>query len=445
MKPPHKTDFQSVDTELSTIGNESRSRRRAVIASTIGTVIEWYDFLLYAMAAGLIFPTLYFRNSDPIVAILNSFLVFAVGYIARPIGALVFGHYGDRLGRKGALVATVLLMGTGTFLVTFVPTYDQIGIWGAIMLCVLRFLQGVGVGGEWSGSILVAMEWAQAGKRGLFASWPQMGLPLGGLLANLALGGASLVTGAAFMTWGWRIPFALSLLLVAVGLYIRFGLEETPVFRKVLSEKRVEKLPVLQALRRTWRQILLTTLLRMSELASYVVYGVFVFAIGVQMLHFSHNFILAAVLVGLAIESIVVPLAGAISDRVGRKRMFMFGVVLYGIWGFVYFAGLSTGSPAIVALVIALSFIPHGIQYGPQGALIAENFPARLRYSGSSIGYQLASIVGGGLAPFIATALLARDRSGYLVAGYLLACSVISLTAATFMREGTHPDISHDQ
>jgi MFS family permease len=445
MKPPHKTDFQRVDTELSTIGNESRSRRRAVIASTIGTVIEWYDFLLYAMAAGLIFPTLYFRNSDPIVAILNSFLVFAVGYIARPIGALVFGHYGDRLGRKGALVATVLLMGTGTFLVTFVPTYDQIGIWGAIMLCVLRFLQGVGVGGEWSGSILVAMEWAQAGKRGLFASWPQMGLPLGGLLANLALGGASLVTGAAFMTWGWRIPFALSLLLVAVGLYIRFGLEETPVFRKVLSEKRVEKLPVLQALRRTWRQILLTTLLRMSELASYVVYGVFVFAIGVQMLHFSHNFILAAVLVGLAIESIVVPLAGAISDRVGRKRMFMFGVVLYGIWGFVYFAGLSTGSPAIVALVIALSFIPHGIQYGPQGALIAENFPARLRYSGSSIGYQLASIVGGGLAPFIATALLARDRSGYLVAGYLLACSVISLTAATFMREGTHPDISHDQ
>ncbi|MEJ1979136.1 MAG: MFS transporter [Acetobacteraceae bacterium] len=419
-----------------------RSSRRAVIASTVGTVIEWYDFGLYGIAAGLIFPTLFFPNSDPMVGALNSFLVFGVGYIARPIGALVFGHYGDRLGRKGALLATVLMMGFGTFLVTFVPTYDHVGIWGAICLCVLRFLQGLGVGGEWGGSVLVAMEWARHGRRGLFASWPQIGVPAGTLLANIVLGLTSYATGSAFMSWGWRIPFALSAVMLIVGVYIRLGVSETPVFRKVIAERRVEKLPVLEALRRTWPQILLTSLLRMSELSTFIVFTVFVFTIGVQMLHFSRNFILIALLFGLAAECITVPISGALSDRFGRKFMFILGVALSGLSGFVYFAGFATGSPVVIFLVIVLTLIPHGLQYGPEAALISENFTPRLRYSGSSIGYQLASILGGGPTPFIATTLLIRDPSGYLVAGYLLLCSVISIAAAAFMREGRHLDVA---
>ena len=414
---------------------DSRDRRRAVIASTIGTVIEWYDFGLYAIAAGLVFPQIYFPKSDPLVGVLSAFVVFAVGYIARPLGALIFGHYGDRIGRKSALVATVLLMGAGTFLVAFVPTYQQIGVWGAVILSVLRLVQGIGIGGEWSGSILVAMEWAKNEKRGLFASWPQIGVPMGTVLANLAVVGASLTTGASFVTWGWRVPFAISFVLVIVGLWIRLGLEETPVFQEMVEKRRVARRPIPEALRLCWQPILATVFLRLSELASFIVFAFMVFTIGVRMLHLSRDFILIAVMIGLCAECCVVPISGALSDRFGRKRVFMTGVALSGLMGFVYFAGFSTGEPAIIALVIVLSFIPHGMQYGPEGALIAETFPAPLRYSGSSIGYQLASIIGGGLAPFVTTGLLARDPQGYLVAVYLAACAAISLIAARFLKE----------
>jgi MFS family permease len=370
-----------------------------------------------------------------VVGILSSFIVFAVGYIARPLGGIVFGHYGDRIGRKSALVATVLLMGIGTFLVAFVPAYNEIGLWGAVILCILRFLQGVGVGGEWSGSILVAMEWAKPGKRGLFASWPQIGVPLGAVLSNLAMVAASFMTGDGFMTWGWRLPFGFSFVLVIIGLWIRVGVEETPAFQQVVRNNAVQSAPILEAFRTAWRTILLTMFLRMSELASFVVFSIFVFTLGVQMLHLSRNFILVCVLAALALECVAVPLSGAMSDRFGRKRVFMIGVALSGLIGFVYFAGFSTGSPALIALMIVLSLIPHGIQYGPEGALIAESYPAHLRYSGSSMGYQLASILGAATAPFIATALMAQDPKGYLVACYLFVAAAISLTAAAFLKE----------
>lgn len=411
-------------------------RRRAVVASTVGTVIEWYDFGLYGIAGGLVFPTVFFPKSDPVVGILSSFIVFAVGYIARPLGGLFFGHYGDRLGRKGALVATVLLMGIGTFLVALVPTYDQVGIWGAVALCVLRFMQGIGVGGEWGGSVLVAMEWAKDDRRGLFASWPQIGVPMGTVLANVAIFSASALTGDAFMTWGWRIPFAISILLVGVGLWIRLGVDETPTFKEVVRTGRVERRPIAEAIRTSWRPILSVMFLRSSELASFVIYAVFVFTIAVQIMHLDRNLVLFAVMVGLTLECAVVPLAGGLSDRFGRKAVFATGVVLSGLAAFAYFAGFSTGSPTMIALVIVLSFIPHGIQYGAEGALITESFPARLRYSGSSIGYQLASILGGATAPFIATNLLARDPSGFGVAWYLLGCAAVSLVAVAFLKGG---------
>ena len=411
------------------------ARRRAVVASTVGTVIEWYDFGLYGIAGGLVFPSLFFPKSDPVVGILASFIVFAVGYIARPLGGIVFGHYGDRIGRKGALILTVLLMGIGTFLVAFVPSYSVIGIWGAVALCVLRFIQGVGVGGEWSGSILVAMEWARGENRGLFASWPQIGVPMGTVLANLAIVGASLLTGNSFMTWGWRLPFALSIVLVGVGLWIRVGVEETPVFRALVQRQQVERAPLLEAMRASWRPILSTMFLRMSELASFIIFAVFVFTIAVQMMHLNRNLVLVAVMVGLSLECVIVPFAGSLSDRLGRKRVFMTGVALSGLMGFVYFAGFGTGSPWVIALVIVLSFIPHGLQYGPEGALVAESFPAHIRYSGSSIGYQLASVLGAATAPFIATGLLRSDPSGFSVAWYLLACAVISMIAAATLRK----------
>lgn len=421
--------------------DERRDRRRAVIASTIGAIIEWYDFGLYSIAAGLVFPALFFPQSDALAGTLNSFIVFAVGYIARPVGALIFGHFGDRLGRKGALVATILLMGAGTFLVALVPTYAEIGIWGAVLLSVLRFLQGLGVGGEWSGAILLSMEWSRPKRRGLFASWPQIGVPMGALVSNLLFGGASIATGSVFMTWGWRIPFAFSAILVGLGLYMRLGLAETPVFREVAEAGRIHRLPVIQALRQHYKEIILITLLRMSELSSFIVFTVFVFTIGVQVLHFSRNFILAALLVGLAVECVWVPISGGLSDRVGRRTMFIVGVAGAGIYGFVYFAGLSTGSPLVVFLVIALSLIPHGLQYGAEAALITESFSAEVRYSGSAIGYQLASILGGGPTPIIATLLFVRDPSGFLIAGYLLLCAMVSIVATAFMKEGRHEDL----
>src|SRR5947209_5323020 len=239
--------------------------RRAVLASTIGTAIEWYDFFLYSTVTGLVFAKLYFPEYDPLVGTLNAFAVYAVGFIARPIGAAIFGHYGDRIGRKSTLIATLLVMGIATFLVAFVPTYASIGIWGAVILTILRFIQGVGVGGEWGGSVLLSMEWARSGHRGFIASWPQFGVPAGLFLANLAVLAFSQIAGDQFLTWGWRLPFVLSIVLVGVGLWIRLGILETPTFRRLVAENKIERTPMFEVLKRQPKEIILTAFARMGE------------------------------------------------------------------------------------------------------------------------------------------------------------------------------------
>src|SRR5579864_1982292 len=265
--------------------DQQRQLRRAIVAGAIGTSIEWYDFFLYSTVTGLVFARLYFPRADPLVGTLEAFGVYAVGFLARPIGAAIFGHYGDRLGRKAALIATLLLMGVATFLVALVPTYQQIGVWGAVLLTILRFVQGVGVGGEWGGSVLLAMEWAQSNRhRGFITAWPQFGVSVGLFLANLAVLGSSALSGDAFLTWGWRIPFVVSLVLVGVGLYVRLGILETPVFARLTTGRRIERRPVIEVLRRYPREIVLTALCRMAEQAPFYVFTAFVFAYGSETL-----------------------------------------------------------------------------------------------------------------------------------------------------------------
>ena len=420
-----------------------RQLRRAVIASTIGTTIEWYDFFIYGTATGLVFGKLYFPHSNPLTGTLEAFAIYAVGFVARPVGAAIFGHYGDRIGRKAALIATLLLMGLATFAVAFVPGYAQIGIWGAVILTILRTLQGIGVGGEWGGSVLMSMEWARTdGHRGFIASWPQFGVPSGLFLSNLAVLAFSAIAGPHFVTWGWRIPFILSIVLVGIGLYIRLGILETPVFSRLVAEDRLEHAPVLEVIKRQPKEILLTALVRMGEQAPFYIFTAFVFTYGTTILHSSRDLLLVAVLVASLVSFFTIPYSGYLSDRIGRKRMYMIGAATIGVFGFVYFAMLDTLVPGWIFIAIVLSLIPHDMMYGPQAALIAECFTGRLRYSGASLGYQLASVIAGGPAPLIATALFASYKSGYAIAVYILVCAIISLISAARLPDFTNRDIS---
>src|SRR5690242_10316117 len=325
----------------------SAELRKAVIAATVGTTIEWYDFFIYGTAAGLIFPKLFFPREDPLTGTLAAFGTYFIGFIGRPIGAAIFGHYGDRIGRKATLIATLMLMGIATFLIAFVPTYESIGIWGGVSLTVLRAIQGIGVGGEWGGSVLLSMEWTRAGQhnRGFLASWPQWGVPAGLFLSTIIMLAATTWSGDQFLTWGWRVPFALSIVLVGVGLWIRLGILETPVFQKLLNENKIERAPIVEVLKKQPKEVCLSALLRMGQQSPFYIFTAYVFAYATGVLHMSRDFILFAVMVASVVSFVSVPLFGHLSDVIGRKKMYLIGVVICGLFAFLYFGMLDTPFP----------------------------------------------------------------------------------------------------
>src|SRR5215472_1885241 len=391
--------------------------RRAVVASTVGTTIEWYDFLIYSTMTGLVFGKVFFSGSDPMIDTLKAFGVFFIGFVARPIGAAIFGHWGDRLGRKATLIVTLLMTGIATTLVGLVPGYDSIGLWGAIILTLLRLIQGIGVGGEWGGSVLLAMEWARTNKnRGFIAAWPQFGAPAGLFLANVAVLIFSWISGDQFLVWGWRIPFLISIVMVGVGLWIRLGILETPVFQRILDRQETARAPVVEVFKKQPKTVALTALLRLAEQSPGYIFNAFIFTYGTTVLKADRNLLLTGLIITTALGFCWAPVAGWLSDKIGRRQMYIIGCIFVAAFTFAYFALLDTKAPALIFIAIALSTLPIMTMYGPEAALIAESFSPRLRYSGSSLGYQLASIIAGGPSPFIATWLFATFHASLPIA-----------------------------
>ena len=408
-------------------------RRRAIVASTVGTTVEWYDFFLYSTSAALIFPKLFFPGTDSSSGILLAFGTQFVGFAARPVGAAIFGHYGDRIGRKATLVTTLLIMGICTALIGVLPTYASIGVAAPLLLTLLRLLQGAAVGGEWGGSVLIAMEWGDSNRRGFSASWPQLGVPLGLLLSTGMVQLMSATTGPAFETWGWRVPFLASLVLVAVGLYVRLKVLESPEFSEVREKKAVAKLPVVEAFRYQWREILASAFIRMSEQAPFYLFITFVLTYGTAHLELSRTSLLNDTLVAAAVGLVSVPLFGHLSDKIGRRTMYGIGIACVAVFAFPYFGLLNTTEPSLVLLAIVLSLVFHAMQYGPQAALIAESFGANIRYSGAGLGYQLASVIAGGPAPLIAAAILTATGSSVGISIYILICCALATAALALM------------
>lgn len=408
-------------------------RRRAVIASTVGTSIEWYDFFLYGTAAALVFPKLFFPGSAPLVGVLAAFGTQFVGFACRPIGAAIFGHFGDRIGRKATLISTLLLMGIGTFLIGCLPTYQNLGASAAVLLVVLRVAQGIGVGGEWGGSVLLSMEWGSRARRGLMASWPQLGVPIGLLLSTGAVKLMKSVAGNGFYSWGWRIPFLVSIVLVGIGLYVRLRVLESPAFTEIRRSQAVVRVPLWEAIRRRPRAILCSAFVRMSEQAPFYLFITFVLTYGTKKLHLPEGNLLTYTMIAAAVGLVSVPLFGWLSDRIGRRLMYGIGIVCTALFAFPYFGLLDTKVSWLVLVAIVVSLIFHDMQYGPQAALIAERFGANLRYSGASLGYQLASVIAGGPAPLIAASILASTGSSRWIAWYIVGCAVVSMIALVAM------------
>lgn len=418
-------------------GPAHSSLPRIVSASLIGTTVEWYDFFLYSSAAALVFNKLFFPTADPLTGTLLAFTTYAIGFLARPIGGLVFGHFGDKIGRKKLLVLSLLLMGGATFAMGLLPTYATIGIAAPLLLTLLRLVQGFALGGEWGGAVLIVSEHGSAQRRGFWASWPQCGAPGGNLLATAVLAVlAAVQTDEAFLSWGWRIPFLLSAVLVVIGLWIRLAVSESPVFLEAQRKAPAsEKAPIVEVFKRSWRQVLIAMGARMGENVSYYVITAFILVYITTSLGLAKSVGLNAVLIGSAIHFVTIPLWGMLSDRVGRRAVYLFGAVGMAVWGFVFFALLDTRSFGVIALAVTVGLVLHGAMYGPQAAFFSELFGTRVRYSGASVGYQLASILAGAVAPLIAVALLNAYDSTVPVSLYLLAMCLITVVAVLSARE----------
>jgi len=395
-----------------------------------------------------VFGDLFFPEAKPLVGTLLAFSTYAVGFAARPIGGIVFGHYGDRIGRKSMLVLSLLIMGIATFLIGVLPAYASIGVVAPLLLVVLRFAQGIGVGGEWGGAVLMSVEHAPKGRRGFFGSWPQMGVPAGLLLSTGVFALVQAVTTeAAFMSWGWRVPFLASALLVGVGLFIRLKLMESPAFEKVKESRTEAARPIVDVVRKYPREVLVAMGMRVAENGCFYILTVFVLAYGEEELGLSKGTMLWGVIIAAAIGLFTVPLWGALSDRVGRKPLYLAGAVITTLWAFPLFGLLNTESPVLIWISIAVGVnLGHDLMYGPQAAYFSELFGTRVRYSGASLGYQLASVFAGGLAPLIATALLAAGGgSPTLVALYMTAMGLISVVATLYATETYKKDVYEDE
>jgi MHS family shikimate/dehydroshikimate transporter-like MFS transporter len=425
---------------VTTSARTANSIRVVALASLIGTTIEWYDFFLYGTAAALVFNRLYFPTFDPLTGTLAAFGTYAVGFVARPIGGIIIGHYGDRIGRKSMLILTLIIMGVATFGIGLLPTYAQIGPWAAVALVVLRLAQGFGVGGEWGGAVLLAVEHAPAGKRGFYGSWPQVGVPAGLLLSTAVFALFARLPEEQFMTWGWRVPFLLSIVLVGIGLLIRVRILETPAFARLKEAGTEARRPIVEVLRTHRKQVLLAMGARFAENGAFYIYTVFVLVYGTQKVGMDRQTVLNGVLIAAACALVAIPLWGALSDRLGRRPVYLFGACVTALFAYPLFRLLDTGSTPLVwlALVVALVFA-HAPMYGPQAAFLSELFGTRVRYSGASLGSQLSSVVAGGLSPFIATALLPYGRGA--LASYLIAMALVTIVAVLIASETRHQTI----
>jgi metabolite-proton symporter len=427
---------------MTTVTQTSKpSIRLVALASLVGTSIEWYDFFLYNTAAALVFNFLFFPTFDPFAGTMLAFGTYAVGFAARPIGAIVIGHYGDKVGRRSMLVLTLMMMGIATVLVGLLPTYQRIGVWAPVLLIVLRLVQGFGVGGQWGGAVLMTVEHAPAGKRGFYGSWPQIGVPAGLLTSTIVFSLFSKLPPDQFLAWGWRIPFILSLALVAVGLLIRLKILETPSFTKIKETRSVSRQPVLEVLQKYPKQVLQAAGARCAENGAFYIYSAFMLVYATQHSHINRNVALNGIMIASACEFIAVPAYGALTDRIGRRPVYMFGAIMTAVLAFPLFWLFDTRSTPLVTLALLLVFLcSHAPMYAPQGAFFSELFGTSVRYSGASLGAQLSAAVAGGFSPLIATALLPKYGPN-AIALYIILMALITIVSVWSAVETMRHDI----